>query len=555
MNTIRKNILLLAVLIGGLYGAFAQSENSVISAIQKEVDRNKAELKMENMAPPFFISYSVVDIHNYYMSASLGSIGSFNENHVRRGVPTLLVGDYLRNNLNLAGAPNNRQASLTSLFDNASGIPVTIWSDLDNAYKNAIEQYKTKMAIIQQQTQTEEEQKLPDFEQVNPVNIVLQPVPVNFDKAYWENYLRKASETAKLYPDILSSNVTLNVKNVMTYTYNTEGSRYAVPVTFYQLVFNANTRADDGQELNHSLFTENATFEQMPDIATYISQCKVFMENLLKLKNAPVINEAYSGPVLFEGKSVEYFFRQEFFSSNKLYAAPRIFQQGNNNYMYNNNQQQQQGNDFELMLNKKVISRSITIKSITGQEFYKGQRLNGYYPVDAEGVVPDKELMLIEDGVLRNLLNGRKPTKKIRHSNGHVRYDYNSNNFRVTPGNVLITCNQTFSDEELRKKLIEEAKEEDLDYAYIVYDMFLGIFSRIYVADGHEELVRGATLSDINLKSFKHITGASDQEQIYSFDAIQSTVIFPSAMLFDELDITRMSNIEFKKPYIVPKPN
>jgi len=404
------------------------------------------------------------------------------------------------------------------------------------------------MAILQQQTQTKDEQELPDFIQVQPVNMILQPIPVNFDKSYWENFLRKASETAKQFPDILSSNVSLNVRNVMAYTYNTEGSRYAVPTTFYQLIFTANTRADDGQELTHSLYTENATFEQMPKVDVYVNECKALMEDLLKLKNAPVVDDAYSGPVLLEGKSVELLFRWVFFQNNRLYAAPKPV-------LLSANQQQGSGNNFEMMLNKKVISRYITIKSITGQEFYKGQRLNGYYPIDFEGVVPDKELMLIENGVLRNLLNGRRPTKKIQQSNGHVRYDISSNNFRISPGNILITCSQTFTKDELRKKLIEAAKEEDLEYAYIIHDLFLNRISKIYVADGREELVRGAAVSDINLKILKRVIGASDKEQMYSFDGNQSTVIYPDAMLFEEMDITRMSNIEFKKPYIVPKPN
>jgi len=546
MSTI-KNALLYIVLFLGLQTGFAQTENLVISAIQKEVDRNKTELKMEGVASPFFISYMVFDRSEYNLSASLGSISSSGEFHRRHGVPTLLVGDYHRNNLNVNVA-GYFYPSLTSLSDN-SGIPITIWRDLDGAYKTAVERFKMKMAIQQQQTQTKEEENLPDLEKVNPVNMIMQPVPVNFNKGYWENFLRKASETAKQYPEILNSNVSLNIRNIMSYTYNTEGSRYAVPYTFYQLIFTANTRASDGQEITHTLYTENATFEQMPKIETYISECKSLMDNLLKLKNAPVIDDAYSGPVLLEGKAVELLFRQTFFQNNRLYAAPKSIQQ---NYQQ---QQVQGGNDFELMLNKKVISRSISIKSITGQEYYKGQRLNGYYPVDAEGVVPAKELVLIENGVLRNLLNGRKPTKKIQNSNGHVRFDFNSNNFRVIPGNILITCNQTFSKEELRKKLIAAAKEEDLEYAYIIHDLFLNLISRIYVADGREELVRGATANDVNLKTFKRILGASDKEQMYSFDVMQTHVIFPDAMLFEELDITRMNNIEFKKPYIVPKPN
>lgn len=512
---------------------------------------------MEGMAPPFFISYSIVDFYNCSLAASLGSISSDNEFHFRRGIPTLLVGDYMRNNLNIIDN-RNQQPAITSLYDNASGIPITIWKDLDGSYKNAVEQYKAKMAMLQQQTQTKEELNLPDFEQVSPVNMVLQPNQLEFDKAYWEDYLRKASETAKQYPDILNSNVNLNVRNIMTYTYNTEGSRYAVPVTFYQLTFTANTRADDGQELNHTIWVENATLKQMPDLATFSNQCKTMMENLLELKNAPVINEAYSGPVLFEGLSVERIFRQAFSWYNKLAAAPKLTQLNANNYYYgSNNNQQQGGNDFEMLLNKKVISRSLSVESITGQEFYNGERLNGYYPVDAEGVVPDKNLMLIENGVLRNMVNGREPTKKIQHTNGHVRYDYNSNSFRVMPGNLLITSNQTFSNEELRKKLIDAAKEEDLDYAYIVkeYDNDCKMIYKIYVSDGHEELVRGAIISDDgNLKPFKRILGASDKELITSVGEVQMAIIFPDALLFEELDVTRMPNIEFKKPYFVSKP-
>ena len=558
-----KNILLILIgLLLGLHLVSAQSGNPVIDAIQREVDRNRTQLKMEGIAPPFFISYSVIDRYDYNLSASLGSIGSYSETHYRRGVPTLLVGNYHRNNLKMPERPT--PTSSTSLFDNNTGIPITIWRDLDGLYKSAVEMYQAKMAILQQQTQTEEEKNLPDFEQVEPVNLILQPLPVKFDKTYWENYLRKASETAKQYPEILSSNVTLSVRNLMTYTYNTEGSRYAVPYTFYQLTFTANTRADDGQDLNYSLYEENATFEQMPDLTTFTNQCKTVMEDLMKLKKAPVIDDAYSGPVLFEGKALYDLFIQVFFSNNKLAASPKIVQQsGGASIIIVDGVPQfftgrQGGNDFELMLNKKVISRDISIKSITGQEFYKGKRLNGYYPIDAEGVVPGKELMLIENGVLRNLLNGRKPTEKIKNSNGHARYDYNGSSTRIVAGNVLITCNQTYNYDELRKKLIAAAKEEDLEYAYIVKVMSanFNLFYKIYVADGREELVRGATISDgTSLRPFKRILGASDKEQIDSYSPLQTTIISPNALLFEEMDVTRMPNIEFKKPYIVPKPN
>ncbi len=563
MNKILIKSFLTVSLLIGLLSLSAQSNHPVIDAIQKEVDRNKSQLKMGGIDPPFFISYSIFDRYDYQMSASLGTISSYYEMHQRRGLPTVLVGDYHRNNLKMP--ERSVPQSSTSLFENATGIPITIWRDLDGLYKITAEMYKAKMATLQQQTLTDEEKNLPDFEQVKPISMILQPLPVNFNKAYWENYLRKASEIAKQYSDILSSNVTLNMRNVMTYTYNTEGSRYAVPNSFYQLVFSANTRAADGQDLNYAIYEENATFEQMPDLATFTNQCKEAIDALISLKNAPVVEDAYSGPVLFEGKALYNLFVQVFISNNKLAAAPKQvrMQGGGMSVMMVDGVPQlmsgrQAGNDFELMLNKKVISRDLTFKSITGQETYKGQRLNGYYPVDAEGVVPDKELMLIENGVLRNLLNGRTPTAKIQHSNGHVRFDYSMGSYRVIPGNILITCKQTYSNDALRKKLIEAAKEEDLDYAYIVKVMTNGfnLFYKVYVADGREELVRGATITDgASLRPFKRILGASDKEQVISYSQIQTTLISPTALLFEEMDVTRVPNIDFKKPYIVPKPN
>ena len=561
MNTIIKSTILSVALFWGL-GALAQTENAVISAIQKEVDRNKAELKMEGMMSPFFISYSVLDRQDYGLSASLGSISSYSQGHQRRGIPTLLVGNYHRNNLKVPA--RNLFPSATSLTDNTTGIPITIWRDLDGMYKSSVEVYQSKMAILQQQTQTQEEIDLPDFEQVKPINMVMQPAPLNFDKAYWENYLRKASEVAKQYPEILNSHVTLHVRNIMIYTYNTEGSRYAVPYTFYQLTCTANTRAQDGQDLSQTIFEEYATFEQMPSLASFTNRCKTLMEDLLKLGKAPVVDDAYSGPVLFEGRALYALLVQVFVSNNRLAAAPKLVRlpQAQSFVVVDGVVQlassgQLGGNDFELMLNKKVMSRDLSIQSITGQEFYKGQRLSGYYPVDAEGIVPDKELMLIENGVLRNLLNGRRPTQRIRQSNGHVRYDYLANNYRTTAGNLLITCNQTYNYDELRKRLIEAAKEEDLDYAYVVREMSGGgnFFYKVYVEDGREELVRGATISDAaSLRPFKRILGASDKEQIINFGHIQTTIISPTALLFEEMDVTRMPNIEFKRPYIVPKP-
>jgi hypothetical protein len=538
----KYNCLIVAFLL--CTNILSAQDNVVISAIKSEVDRNKSGLKIDKLKPPFFISYSIIDRKTLNIAATLGALSQSAENSQRIGMSNLLVGDYDRNNSNYRQNPYPYR-QIVCLEDDPRGIATDIWTDLDKVYKTAAENYESKVATIAQQNLEEEEVNLPDMEKTNPVTVILEPVKPNMDKAYWENYAKKSSELLKKYPEIVRSNVEVNIMNHVVYTYNTEGTKLVVPSSYYGLRLNIYTITEDGQELTEDMYIEHQSFEQMPSLQTYLDTCRNFVEFFIKLQNAPIITEAYIGPVLFEGMAVAEALKSNFFQSTLLASRKPIGDQG--------------GNNTEMMKDKKLISRSLTIKSLSGTETYKNEKLDGYYAIDNEGVAPDKELALVENGVLRNMLNGRTPTKKFRHSNGHLQMGFNTMTPRIMPGNVLLSSNNACSPGELKKKLLAAAKEEDLDYAYIIRryrgNNSLAIY-KIYVADGREELLRGAVLSDFNIKSYKRVLGASNQELIYnSYSSGRfATYIVPNALLFEELEVTRNSNITFKKPFIVPQP-
>jgi predicted Zn-dependent protease len=534
------NILTVAFLL--FANLLLAQNNTIISAIKSEVDRNKSELKIDKLQPPFFISYTVIDMKQLYISASLGTLTRSVENSQKIGVPNLLVGDYNRNNSNFRQHLSPRSVVVEN---DAKGIATGIWEDLDRIYKNAAENYEAKLAAIAQQNLEEEELNLPDLDKIDPVNIIVEQPKVNMDKNYWENFAEKSSEILKKYPEILNSYVNINILDPMIYTYSTENTQLATPDPYYSVNLYLYTVTEDGQELSDELYIEHSAFEQMPSLQFFTDTCESFIKYFIELKNAPIITEAYTGPVLFEGMAVPEAFQTHFFQSTLLASRKPIGSQG--------------GNNTEMMKDKKLTSRSLTIKSLSGTETYKGKKLNGYFPVDAEGVVPEKELVLVENGVLKNMLNGRIPTKKFQHSNGHMRMNLNYMTPRISPGNILLTSNDTYAPDELKKKLLAAAKEEDLDYAYIVRryrgNSPLSIY-RIYVADGREELLRGAILPDFNIKSYKRTLGASNQEFIYNTHRSGNftTYIVPDALLFEELEVSRNNNITFKKPFIVPQP-
>lgn len=557
-----RNILMVSILIFNISMLQAQDAGKIISSIKSEVDRNKSELKIDKLLPPFYISYAVIDFKYLDIKASLGTLSQSFEYTRRMGYPSLQVGSYERSSLGYIDMNSYYRQGYPKeicLDDNPVGIATGIWRDLDEQYKNAAENYEAKQAIIRQQKQTEEEKKLVDFEKTPPINLTLQPEKLNMNKAYWENYAIKASEILKKYPEISNSTVNISVRDVIVYYYNTENSQYTAPIPYYKIHLNVSAMTEDGQEISDDLFVEHAYFDKMPDLKTFSQQCEDFISDFIKLKNAPLIDDAYSGPVLFEKMAVAEAFQQQFFMQQQSLIAKRKPVSNDDMNRYYGGNDRLNANNLEMMLDKKIISRSLTIKSLSGSESYNGVKLDGYFQVDAEGVVPAKELTLVDNGVLKNMLNGRTPTKKITHSNGHARFDYYNLGTKIAPGNMLLASKETYSNEDLKKKLLDAAKEEDFDYAYIVRRLrgnnVLGIY-KVYVADGREELVRGANLADFNMKSFKRVLGASDKNFMYntaSFGVITSYIV-PEALLFEELEVTRNGNLTFKSPYVVPQP-
>jgi hypothetical protein len=72
---------------------------------------------------------------------------------------------------------------------------------------------------------------------------------------------------------------------------------------------------------------------------------------------------------------------------------------------------------------------------------------------------------------------------------------------------------------------------------------------RIYANDGHEELVRGAVFSELDVRALRSDLSAAGNDPLVSnrIGGIPSTVIAPS-LLFDELQVKRADTSKDKLP-------
>jgi hypothetical protein len=207
----------------------------------------------------------------------------------------------------------------------------------------------------------------------------------------------------------------------------------------------------------------------------------------------------------------------------------------------------QQGGTLRLMenrINRRILATDITVKSTPFVKTYNGTSLIGSYQVDSEGVIPDSALLLIENGMLRAMMCDRVPTLRVKNPTGNRIYAYQTQGLsaRTSPGVLSISTSNGLSNAELKTKLLDAARIEGLDYAYIIRTLPSGnnvFIYKILVEDGSEHLIRAAAPTRLNLDRFKRSLGTSSEKIVVNMIAggVPISVISPKSMIIEEIDI------------------
>jgi predicted Zn-dependent protease len=248
----------------------------------------------------------------------------------------------------------------------------------------------------------------------------------------------------------------------------------------------------------------------------------------------------------------------------------------------------------------RVLPTSATLVDDPTLKEFKGQPLLGSYEVDDEGV-KSARVALVENGILKNLLMSRRPGPDFQSSNGHGR-SADLTESRPLSSNLLFEASDALKRDDLRKKFIDACRGDGHQWCLEVRQMdnpalssvrqedfsdFIGgvaggiasgermplIVYRVYVADGREEMVRGAILEGLTLRSLRNILGIGDDAQAFTYmqnsaegfsgtalgafgsaqGGIPSTVIAPS-LLLDEIEIRGFHGEPRRVPLVPPPP-
>jgi predicted Zn-dependent protease len=410
-----------------------------------------------------------------------------------------------------------------------------VWLATDQAYKRAGEAFSNKKAQLKQ---LNVEQPVDDFAKAAATISIRPPAKLDVDTGKWTKMLESATAVYKNDPQIQSFAGSLNFTVLSQYFVNTEGTVTRSGSSHYQILLSASEQAPDGMRLERApVFTSNRV-EELPTPEEFQKDALKLVDDMKTLRDAPVVDEEYLGPVLFSNDAASDMFF-ELVVPNILGRRPMPGRPART------------VGAFASSWRARVLPDFISVVDDPTLDTFAGRGLGGSYKVDDEGVQA-APVTVVDKGILVNYLIGRLPIRDFTASNGHGRASGNGNT-APAPGNLFFRPAKTSTREELKKKLIDDCRNRGFKYGYFVDTLGPRLaprmLYRIWVDDGHEELVRGAVFNELDIRALRSdLVAAGDDPLVSNRTGLPFMTIVSPSVLFDELEVKRADNSKEKLP-------
>ena len=533
-------VSLLALLSSFVFAQPAANDSDVVlKAMQDELQRSISKLVIQGQEKPYFIEYEAMDVQTFTATAAFGGLLYSQRNHGRAMMVDVRVGGYEFDN-----EPTGYPISV-AIEDDYNALRHELWLATDAAYRGSVEQIARKRAFLKNRV---DEEKIPDFSQEDSTVLLLPSKALSFDPKQWETMVRELSAIFRQFPTIKDSRVTFQAQLVHRYLVNSEGTRIRRPMIMISLEASAAAQTADGMWVNLSAPFQATAIEQLPTVAEMTKAIQQMAEQVTKLQSAPVLNETYLGPVLFTGPASAEMFAQLLAPEFCSYRPP-VGMQGEDR------------SELANRLNRRVLPFHISVYDDPLQETFGGKALLGSYKVDDQGVAARK-ISLVEQGVLKTLLLSRRPRKNMLRSNGHGRSGMNGG-ASTEIGNLFIQSSDGKSYDQLKHELIKMCKALEMPYGIIIKGGSLGdpaLTYKVYVEDGREELIRGASIGELTVKQLKaQIIAVGNDSYVLNRaggggygSGVSTSVIAPSALM-EELELKKPTGAQ-QKPMLLTHP-
>jgi len=440
------------------------------------------------------------------------------------------------------------------LEDEPRALRNALWLVTDEKYKEALSSYfKKKSKGVYR---AEEGERAPSFTREAAQRHVEAQKPFAFDRARWGGEVRSLTALFRDHPHVFDASMKVTAEKQVRWFTSSEGTALVTEETLFGVHVQAVARAVDGQLLENSRDYYARAEAALPSSAKLESEVRLLIQELEALRTAPAL-DPYTGPAILMPE-----------------AAGVLFHEAVGHRLEGERQDDdKEGQTFKGQLGKRILPSFISVVDDPTLPAQGDVALNGFYSFDEQGV-PAQRTVLVEDGVLRTFLLSRKPVKPFARSNGHGRSQGASAPV-ARMGNLLVTSTRQVSVDELKRRLLREAKRQGKPYGLIIrditggntntmsygYQAFKGtprLAYRVDVATGKEELVRGIELIGTPLSSINKLVATGEGVRVFNgFCGAESGYVPVStiapAMLITEIELQRVARANERSP-ILPAP-
>jgi predicted Zn-dependent protease len=599
---LRLGTLLLAA-AAGIVPTFAQEKSDndhTLQAMRDEMARAKARLELKFPGTdvpvrPYYLEYRLLDLDVREVVGEFGALMSSTHTRNRFMNVQARVGDYKQDSSNFVSDEGFRgfigPTGSVGIDRDYDSLRQDLWIATDQAFKEAVETYSRKRAYLNSLARQTE---IDDFSKVTPVKNIEPLVTPDWSGRNWEQEARETSAALRAFPEIQESKVTYYLVYATEYLLTSEGTEIRTNRSFAATEAGLSTLASDGMALNHYY----ATYAPKPGALASMDEVKkglnVAGSELMAMRASPPAPD-YTGPVLFEARAAAPLVAQVLGPALNGARPPVAFQPVMEQFLSNIGGK----SDWVNRIGARVLPTNVTVVDDPSAKEFAGKPLIGGYRVDDEGV-PAEKVTVVENGALKELLMSRRPGPDSGKSNGHGRSAF-LNDAKSTPSNLFFASSETVPAAELKKRFLDICRSNKQEYCLEVKEMdnpaisllhqedfsellasYGGgagngdrlplIVTRVYVADGHEEIERGARITGLNARVLRNVTAVGNDPFVYNYmqtqiagfagtalgafgsaqNGLPSSVVAPS-LLFEELDV-RGARGEPKRLPLVPAP-
>src|SRR6201988_173407 len=558
MGDIRQFAALFAFAAASAAFAQAPADNDhTLQAMKDEMARAKSGLelqipKLDKPVRPYYIEYRLLDMDIREVVAEYGALVT--SAHTRNRVMNVAarVGDYKLDSSNFISEDGFRgfigPSGNVGIDRDYDPLRQDLWIATDQAFKEAVETYSRKQAYL---SSLARQSDIEDFSRVEAIQHMEPLATSDWSNRNWEQEARETSAALRAFPQIYESRVMYYLVYTTEYLLTSEGTEVRANHSFAAIEAGMNTLADDGMQVNHYYSTYAPRPADLPGVEAVRKKLNLAGRELMGMRAAPTASD-YTGPVLFESRAAAALVAQLLGPSLSGARPPVAFQAVVEQLMSSLGAK----SDWSGKVGARVLPETVSLVDDPSAKEYKGTLLIGGYAIDQEGVPAEKET-IVANGKLKSLLMSRRPGSDFEASNGHGRAAFGID-ARPTMSNLFFTASGTLSKDDLKKKFLDACRSEKLDYCIVVRQMdnpsisvmhqedftdLLASFGgnaatdrlplvvyRVYPADGHEELVRGARITGFSPRSLRNIEGIGNDDYVYNYMQNQSAGIAGTAL-------------------------